>query len=209
MKKLMKGERFGSWTVIEYDEDYCLCRCDCGVRKFVLTNNLIRGLSRSCGCLRKKLCGEKFTKHGRRGTRLYTIWCDMKARCNNKNSNNYHNYGGRGIDICEEWKNDFSPFFEWAIATGYNDSLSIDRKNVNGNYEPENCRWVNANIQQRNRRNNHFITYKGKTQTLIEWSNEIGVGHTTILGRLKKGMSIEEVLSPYDLRRSRRFTRQE
>jgi hypothetical protein len=131
----------------------------------------------------------------------------MKARCNNKNSNNYHNYGGRGIDICEEWKNDFSPFCEWAIATGYNDSLSIDRKNVNGNYEPENCRWVNANIQQRNRRNNHFITYKGKTKTLIEWSNEIGVGHTTILGRLKKGMSIEEVLSPYDLRRSRRFTR--
>ena len=129
-----------------------LCRCDCGNTVVVRGDHLREGTTRSCGCLGKenRENGANF-KHGGRKTRLYSIWAGMRKRCTNKNCTAYGNYGGRGIKVCKEWK-DFSVFRDWALKSGYLDSLSIDRINVDGNYEPANCRWATAKMQANNRR---------------------------------------------------------
>lgn len=124
--------------------------------------------------------------HGGVGTRLYEIWCGMKKRCQNPNDKRFKNYGGRGIMICEEWKNDFQAFYDWAMANGYEDHLTIDRIDVNGNYEPSNCRWVNARVQQRNTTRNRFVTAFGKTKTIAEWSEDSGIDQGVIKDRLNK-----------------------
>lgn len=106
----------------------------------------------------------------RKGTRLYSIWKNIKTRCYNQNACNYCYYGGRGIVVCDEWKRDFSAFYDWAMKHGYNDSLSIDRINNDGMYSPDNCRWVSNDVQQANKRNNHYVTINGITKSLTEWS---------------------------------------
>lgn len=121
------------------------CRCDCGNEKYIRATSLQQGLIKSCGCLR----------HGLRHTRLYTIWSHMQQRCENPKHNRYHLYGGRGISICPEWRNDFYVFYEWAMCNGYKDTLTIDRINPDGNYEPQNCRWATVSEQNRNRRHYH------------------------------------------------------
>lgn len=135
-------------------------------------------------------------KHGQANTRLYRIWDAMKTRCTNPNSRNYANYGARGISICPEWMKDFKAFYDWAIENGYADDLSIDRIDNNGNYEPSNCRWASKKEQSNNSRRNVFLTYKGKTQTLAQWCDELGFdNHWTICKRIKSGWSIEKALS--------------
>lgn len=125
-------------------------------------------------------------KHGLNETRIYKTWVRMKVRCYNQNHDRYKNYGGRGITVCDEWKNDFKKFYEWAMKNGYSDDLTIDRIDVNGNYEPSNCRWITNKEQCNNRRNNHFITYNGKTQTVSEWAEEIGLDYNTLLVRINR-----------------------
>lgn len=129
-------------------------------------------------------------KDGRKGTRLYRIYNNMKTRCYNPNSPSYKNYGGRGITICEEWLNDFKAFYDWAISHGYRDDLTIDRIDVNGNYEPSNCRWVNAYIQSNNTRRNNYITFFGETRTLKEWADYFGINEKTVRDRIKRGWDI-------------------
>lgn len=125
-------------------------------------------------------------------TRLYRIWQKMKARCYNPNHNFYERYGGRGISICEEWLHDFKAFKAWALRSGYSDELSIDRIDVNGNYTPFNCRWVNAKVQANNTSRNHFITYNGETKTLSEWAESLGINKNTLHVRIDvRGWSIE------------------
>lgn len=131
-------------------------------------------------------------KHGMCRTRIYGIWCAMKARCYNPSQKRYEHYGAKGIQICQEWKDDFQCFWTWAQQNGYDDSLSIDRIDVNGNYEPSNCRWVSMKIQQNNRSNNHLITYKGETRSLAQWIELLHLKPTLILNRLNRGWSIEE-----------------
>lgn len=133
-------------------------------------------------------------KHGQRHTRLYDIWRCMRQRCNNPNTNRFNTYGGKGIVVCTEW-NKFENFYKWAVLNGYNNNLSIDRKNTDGNYEPSNCRWVTEKIQQNNRTNNRHIEFHGLTHTLGEWSDITGISQATIWARLKNGWNIERTLT--------------
>lgn len=130
-------------------------------------------------------------KHGMSNTRLYNIWRKMKNRCSAKTGHYYKYYGAKGITVCDEWKNDFLSFYNWAIAHGYSDDLTIDRIDGNGNYCPENCRWATSLQQGRNKSNNHLITYQGKTQTISQWAKELNINWYTLFHRLSRGMPLE------------------
>lgn len=197
----LQNQRFGKLIVIGYaytnerNRAVWLCECDCGKKKEVTTGNLKSGTTRSCGCLHKEQLAKKLTTHGEYGSRLYWCWHNMKARCFNENDKRYMSYGGRGITVCEEWLV-FENFRAWAMENGYADDLSIDRINVNGNYEPSNCKWSSDIEQARNKRNNRLVTYEGKTQTLKEWAEELGVNYYTLHSRIvKRGWSVERALT--------------
>ncbi len=154
----LTGQRFGRLVVVARAENdshnkarWC-CRCDCGKEIIARSNDLRSGNTQSCGCFQRSQTSSTNATHGGGGTRLYTIWKAMKARCYNLKAEKYKDYGGRGITICPEWKNDFSAFRDWALSSGYTDDLSIDRIDVDGNYEPLNCRWATAKEQRHNRR---------------------------------------------------------
>lgn len=133
--------------------------------------------------------------HGMSDTRLFKTWVHMKDRCYNPKDKRYSAYGGRGITVCDEWLNAFLPFYEWAISHGYDDTLTIDRIDVNKGYFPENCRWVDMKTQQNNRRNNHRLEYKGETHTIMEWSRIVGIKRATIQRRIAVGWSVEDALT--------------
>lgn len=152
--------------------------------------NLKRG-TRSCGCLHR----ERVRKHGKRHTRLYSIWLNMHDRCCNINNKCYSDYGGRGITICDEWLNDFMSFHNWAMNNGYQENLTIDRIDVNGNYEPNNCRWADMKTQNRNKRNNKNYTINGETHCLKEWCEILNLNYGKVKDRLNKSnWSIDEAL---------------
>ena len=200
----LTGQRFGRLTVVKRAEDYVkpsgqhktqwLCKCDCGNETVVVACNLKSGHTNSCGCLQKEKVKEANTKHGMRHSRVYDTWSDMKKRCIDKNNNNYKYYGGRGITICDEWL-EFESFYKWAIENGYNNSLTIDRIDVNGNYEPKNCRWANIKTQNNNKRNNRYITHNGKTQTMKQWAEELNINYNTLNSRVDRGWSIDRAFN--------------
>jgi hypothetical protein len=168
---------------------YYLCKCDCGKEHIVLKSSLLNGLTRSCGCYNNEIRAEqckKRAKHNLTNTRLHSIWEKMNGRCYCKTQPDYMRYGGRGIAICDEWKNDFKSFYDWSMNNGYQDDLSIDRIDVNGNYEPSNCRWVDEKTQQRNRRNNRLITYNNETHCLFEWAEIFGINPKILSQRLNR-----------------------
>lgn len=197
----LTGQKFGRLIVIEYKQNgKWLCKCDCGNEKVVRGDSLKQGLTLSCGCLHKNIvkltCKKNFLKHGMSKTRINNIWFNILSRCYNEKSNNYKNYGARGIKICKEWKENFVAFYNWAIKNGYQDNLTIDRIDNNGNYEPSNCRWVSQKIQQNNKRNNHLITYKDKTYTLSKWAEIKNIKISTLAMRLNhQSWSIEKALT--------------
>lgn len=133
--------------------------------------------------------------HGLSHTRLHRIWANMNVRCTNSNSPKYYCYGNRGIIVCDEWRNDFKAFYDWAMANGYTDDLTIDRIDNNGNYEPSNCRWVDYKTQMNNMTKNIMIEYKGKTQTLAQWADETGIPYKTLHKRIKTGWNIEKAMT--------------
>lgn len=156
------------------------------------------GKTSSCGCYKIEKARTNSTTHNKRNTRLYTIWNHMKDRCYNLNSKIYRFYGERNIIICDEWKNNFEAFYNWAINNGYDDLLTIDRINSFGNYEPSNCRWITIQDQQRNRTNNRFITYNNETKTLSQWATEYGFTWEQLRDRIDKlGWDFEKaILTP-------------
>lgn len=170
------------------------CQCECGNIVVVRADSLKRKLTQSCGCL----CKEKITKHNMCKTKLYIAWDAMKQRCYNKNNKRYKHYGGRGIKICDEWldkENGFINFYNWSMQNEYADNLTIDRIDVNGNYEPDNCRWITNKEQQSNKTNNHFITYNNETHTITEWGKIYNINEGTICSRLQNGWNVERALT--------------
>lgn len=156
------GEHFHRLTVIEragsHGSRACwLCRCECGKEVIVETGDLKSGNTKSCGCLRREIIAERSITHNESNSRLYGVWVTMKKRCNNPESTVFKYYGGRGIKVCDEWDSDYNVFRKWAIENGYRDDAfrgecTIDRIDVNGDYCPENCRWVSMKAQSLNKR---------------------------------------------------------
>lgn len=192
-KRDLTGKKFGRLTVIrELPERknhsvLWLCRCECGNKVKVKSSNLNSGNSQSCGCLRVEHSIKAHQTHKSSDTKLFAVWCSMRFRCNNPNDKSYHNYGARGIRVCDEWTNSFSSFYNWALSNGYNDGLTIDRINNDGNYEPSNCRWTSRKVQGNNSRKNRLITIDNETKTLSQWCEQLGLRYQTIEMRLYRG----------------------
>ncbi len=209
MKKLdLLNQRFGRLVVVapsksKNNETMWECKCDCGNIKIVSTSNLKAGRIKSCGCFKSDKLIKRNTTHSQRHTFLYEVWKSLRQRCNNPKHASYYNYGGRGITICEEWNKSFQSFYDWAYANGYSlehqkdevKKLTIDRIDVNGNYEPNNCRWVDRKTQARNTRITKFITFKGQTKPIVEWCEIYGIKRNSFDIRIKCGWSIEEALT--------------
>lgn len=171
------------------------CKCDCGNLTQVLTSNLKCGRTKSCGCLRISKLVSRSTTHNQRHTKLYEVWKTMKQRCFNPNCDSYKNYGARGITIYSDWKDNFNSFYEWSISNGYQDGLTIDRIDFNGNYEPSNCRWVDRLTQANNTRTNVFIEFNNEVHTIAEWSRIYNIKQSVLSDRLRRGWSIEKSLT--------------
>ena len=189
------GKRFERLTVIERVENdrhrksVWKCRCDCGKEIYVNGSHLKSGHTKSCGCYSRDYHREHpRIKHGLvfdngKKTRLYRIWAGIKNRCYNKKDEHYRNYGERGITVCDEWRNDYKCFYDWAMSNGYRKELTVDRIDVNGNYEPSNCRWASNKEQSRNKRNAIKVNYNGNQIYLKELSEITGVGYQTLYWR--------------------------
>lgn len=178
------------------------CLCDCGNTCNVTSNSLMVKDTQSCGCLKKESRKNRKPSltHGGSGTRLYSIWKGVRNRCFYLNSKNYERYGGRGITVCEEWKDNFVNFRDWSLSNGYKEGLTIDRIDNNGNYEPSNCKWSTNKEQQNNKENNVLITYQNETKTLSQWAEEKGINNSALWGRYYKGWKDEKLFSEPDKR---------
>lgn len=197
----LTGQRFGRLTVIGLKDTntrktFWICQCDCGNLKEVRSDSLIAGNIRSCGCLKreqdkKNLINPSIIKSQDAGfkcsnTRLYSIWQKMRGRCYNIHDTHYHRYGGRGITVCNQWREDFISFYKWAMENGYKDNLTIDRIDNDGNYCPENCRWATQKQQARNRSTNVNITIGNSTRTLTEWCEIFNVDYCKAVERYNR-----------------------
>lgn len=173
----LKGRRFGRLTVVERapnrgDKSMWLCKCDCGKSKVVAGYNLKAGKSKSCGCLSSEVTTRRNTKHGNADSPLYHIWSGIKRRTSSPKPQ-YYKYSGRGIKVCEEWKNDPQSFIDWAMANGWRKGLEIDRIDVDGDYCPENCRFISKS-ENISRAQSCLISVDGITHSLREWSSIVG-----------------------------------
>lgn len=199
------GNKYGRLTVINRVEDYItpcdghhrtrwLCKCDCGNTCIVLGTALITGHTKSCGCYGREQLNKAISIHGLCHTKIYTSYRNMIERCYRINSCNYSNYGGRGITICDQWYNPnfhndpkrFKTFYNWALNNGWKDGYTLDRIDPNGNYCPENCRWIPREYQAYNKRNNKYINFNGEKYTLSQLSNILGIPDSTLNKYLKE-----------------------
>lgn len=192
MRKLnLIGQKFGRLTVIakvpskSNRHSRWKCLCDCGNITEVDSNNLTSGGTVSCGCFRRTI----LKKHGQSGTYLYSVWESMRRRCNTPSNGSFKYYGHLGVSITAEWES-FEDFAEWALSHGFKEGLSIDRIDPNGNYCPENCRWIPLSDQAKTRRNCH--NFRGKN--LVDWCKETGIKVNTVYSRLSRGWTLEKAL---------------
>lgn len=217
MKKIIKtGEKFGRLTIVKEVEPYVSpggqskrkvkCKCDCGGGVSVAFNSLKVGKTKSCGCLRKEKMLTSFVTHGKSSTRLYRIYAGIKKRCDNQNYQNYqsyHRYGGRGIKMCEEWRNDFMSFYNWAMANGYASNLTLDRKENNDSYNPDGCRWVSHQVQMNNTSCNVFVVIDGVNLTLGQVARKYKMNYKLVWKRYSTGKRGLDLIKPIEARYSR------
>lgn len=210
----LTGKRFNRLTVIRFipqperttrQYDWW-CRCDCGNEIKACASKLKSGAQQSCGCLKEEMkprLGDITRKYKYSNKRLYSVYQAMITRCTDSTSKRYKQYGERGIKVCKEWLDNYDCFAEWALNNGYDvnaehGECTIDRINVNGDYEPSNCRWISNQKQQCNRSNNVFLEYRGKRQTMKEWANELGISYSTLRQGIRyKGKTIEYYINTY------------
>ncbi|WP_404407675.1 hypothetical protein [Jeotgalibacillus malaysiensis] len=199
------GEQFGRLTVKRFIgtnkhwHGIWECECVCGNITNVHYSNLYSGITKSCGCLKRESTIKRNTKHGLSGgeknaTRLYRIWLHMRGRCLSIKNLDYKHYGARGISICKEW-NDYKSFYDWSMESGYQENLTIERINNDGNYEPSNCRWATRKEQARNTRMTIYVEYEGETKTLWEWAEVLKINYQTLKMRLHRGWTTEEAFT--------------
>jgi hypothetical protein len=202
LRRILAGHRFGRLFILSFSHrppngsPVWIAACACGQLSYPSTRNLLaRNGSRSCGCEIAESIRKRSTTHGAARSRLYRIWSLMRARCSPTGKGTaWEYYGARGVRVCDEWTT-FTPFQQWAHAHGYADHLTIERDDVNGNYESSNCRWITAKQQGYNKRNSRRLTWNGETKTTAEWARDLLIPATRIKGRLALGWSAEEALS--------------
>ena len=196
------GERFGRLTVLGFSRKekgryFWTCKCDCGNIKEVSIRELLTGKTKSCGCFRREN-PYRMKTNNLSGSRIHTIYHNMKSRCLNPKNDRYKDYGGRGIKICDEWLGKyvgFNNFCKWAFENGYSESLTLDRIDNDGNYCPENCRWADAITQRRNSRRMKYITIGNKTKCLKDWCEYYSIKAPALFNYARKhSVSIEESL---------------
>lgn len=200
----LSGEKFGRLTVISFAEiiksgngrRYMWnCQCDCGKICVIDASSLKSGNTQSCGCLARETKGKASIKHGKRKTPLYNVWTLMKQRCHNETNKSYRLYGKRGIQVCDEWKDDFDKFYAWCMENGYKKGMQIDRIDTDGNYCPENCRFVTLKENENNRRDNVMIDYQGEKYTLAQFSEKFNMKYDRLRYLyIRCGLSIEEII---------------
>lgn len=196
------GHRIGRLTVICRGKNIgkevgWVCVCDCGTRKHVAANALKIGHTVSCGCHRREQSARMLRalnlSHGQSNTKLHAVWREMRYRCRTATATAYPRYGGRGINVCSEWDK-FEAFAAWANANGYDEALTIDRKDNDGDYTPENCRWADMETQSNNKSNNHRLTHHGETLTVSQWARKLGLNVATVFSRIRSGLPINDIL---------------
>lgn len=204
MSKLidLTGQRFGRLTVVSRTENTPQgkarwdCQCECGKKASgVIGTHLRSGHTISCGCVQKEGFHETISKHNQSGTRIYEIWAGMKKRTTNANRKDFKYYGERGVEVCSEWENDFEAFYGWALQNGYANNLTLDRKDNNKGYSPDNCRWISQKEQCNNKRNNRIISYNRTKKTLSEWSQILNIDYNALAQRLYRGWSAEKAFT--------------
>lgn len=183
------GDRYSKLTVISGPylikrRRYVDVKCDCGQVKTVKIYHLKDGNTKSCGCYIRGLTSDRNYLHGISGHPIHKVWSGMIQRCFNPKNRAFKNYGGRGVTVCEEWKNDFKAFYDWAIKNGWAKGLEIDRENNNGIYEPGNCRWVTRKVNSNNRRCSHIIEFNGQSKTAKEWAEAYNIPYTCLINRI-------------------------
>lgn len=197
------GQKFSRFTILDVfiknKHSVAHVVCDCGNEKNVLVASLVSGNTKSCGCLNSELIKalEGNKKHGLSYHPLHAIWDGLKSRCFNPNRKSYKNYGGRGVTVCDEWKNDFMAFYNWAITNGWQQGLQID-KDILGNgllYSPETCCWVTQKKNANNTRRNHYLLYEGETMTLAEFSEKIKISPKLVSLRFRRGWSMDRIIA--------------
>lgn len=185
------------------------CVCVCGATKVVAGAALRQGRTVSCGCFQKDRARETFTAHGLHAHPLNVVWRNMKSRCHNSRNPRYLDYGGRGIAVCAEWRNDFLAFYLWAMANGYTEGLTLDRERNDAGYTPGNCRWATQQTQSRNTRRNRVYIVDGKAKTLAALVEQQGaIPYDTVYSRLRKGWGIQHALAtPIDTNTRNRYAK--
>ena len=202
--KDITGMTFNRLTVlhlqpyVKYGRSVWRCICSCGNEVDVTGKDLRTGAVKSCGCLRIDKPNRR--THGMANTPIYRKWSLMKTRCNNPNRDHYKWYGDKGIEVCAEWQN-FENFYSWAMQNGYSDDLTIERIDINKGYNPSNCKWIPLKQQAFNKSNTRRLTFNGRTQSLTEWSIELGWKPWVLSTRLNKyHWSVEKALTtPLDV----------
>lgn len=193
----LTGKKFGKLLVIKQSDLYknnhilWVCKCECGNEYLVRGQSLRSGKTTHCGCSRHKY----LQNSDQNKIRLRSIWRGMKDRCYNTKHRQYKNWGERGITVCDEWIDDFENFYNWAMENGYEKNLTLDRVDVNKNYEPNNCRWSSMAEQCCNKTNNIMLTFDNETKSLPEWARIYGIPRVNLDARLRARWSIEEALS--------------